>query len=153
MTFFIFYYLIGVLLAIIAPKPKDYTVLQNCEVILLSWVGFIFFMYKHLPRGPKKVESTEKILCAAIWYKELPYNVANPKNCSTGTVFCGYRHDTIINFKYVLTGLRNAESGPYVQGFLTSKNRFVSREEAAELAFASKQITQQTKYLYSEDLY
>ena len=54
-----------------------------------------------------------------------------------------------------LTGLRSVdgEVGEYEQGFLTNKNRFVGREEAAIIAFDAKQIEQEKKTLFSEDLY
>jgi hypothetical protein len=57
-----------------------------------------------------------------------------------------------------LTGLRSVENaedgvGEYEQGFLTNTNRFVDREEAAQIAFDSGQIKQHTITLYSEDLY
>ena len=39
------------------------------------------------------------------------------------------------------------------QGFLTSKNRYVSREEGAEIALDSGQIKEKLIKLYSEDIY
>ena len=54
-----------------------------------------------------------------------------------------------------VSGLRQCEAGDEVQGFLTSKNRFVDRTEGAAIALKSGQITA-LKYgnlLYSEDLY
>ena len=103
----------------------------------------------------------EKILCAAIWYKDLPLlkpevlepRGFRPKNVDRGIVFCGYRHPNCIYQKVAVTGLRDAESGEYVQGFLTNKNRFVDREEGAIIAYDTRQIEQQKKTLYSEDLY
>jgi hypothetical protein len=93
-----------------------------------------------------------------VWYKELELKKeiqehANPKNCLTGLVFSGHRHGQCIYSKCAITGLRDAESGENEQGFLTSKNRFVSREEAAQIAFDNGQIKQSTISLYSEDLY
>lgn len=54
-----------------------------------------------------------------------------------------------------VTGLRSVEIevGEYIQGFLTSQNKFVDREEAAIIAFNMKQIVEEKKTLYSEDLY
>ena len=104
----------------------------------------------------------EYILCAAIWYKEIPlkktiYGVL-PKNCDKGLVITRYRHGHCMWVMGCLTGLRsvaNAEDGvgEYVQGFLTNKNRFVDRKEAANIAFNSYQIDKDKKELYSEDLY
>jgi hypothetical protein len=39
------------------------------------------------------------------------------------------------------------------QGFLTNTDRFVEREEAAQIAFEAGQIKQHKIVLYSEDLY
>lgn len=101
----------------------------------------------------------EYILCAAIWYKELPTTEnINPINVNVGTVICGYRHHNIIQQCYQLTGRRTVENGEnsvgkYVQGFLTSKNRFVDRIEGAQIAFNTKQTNKLLRRLYSEDLY
>lgn len=55
-----------------------------------------------------------------------------------------------------MTGKKQCEVGEEIQGFLTNKNRFVDREEAAKIALAAQQIDclqySKTK-LYSEDLY
>lgn len=103
----------------------------------------------------------ERILCAAIWYKDLPLlkpevlepRGFGPNNVDRGIVFCGYRHPNCIYQKVAVTGLRDAESGEYVQGFLTNHNRFVDREIGAIIAYDAGQIEQQKKTLYSEDLY
>ena len=104
----------------------------------------------------------EYILCAAIWYKEIPLQkvIAGvlPKNCDRGLVVLGHRHGQCMWTMGSLTGRRsvtNAEDGvgEYEQGFLTNTNRFVGREEAAQIAFDSGQIKQHTITLYSEDLY
>ena len=108
----------------------------------------------------KKVK--EYILCAAIWYKDIPLQKVIqgvlPKNCDRGLVVLGHRHGQAMWTMSCLTGLRsvtNAEDGvgEYEQGFLTNTNRFVGREEAAQIAFDSRQIDQHTITLYSEDLY
>ncbi len=104
----------------------------------------------------------EIILCAAIWYKEIPMKRiivgVLPKNIDRGLVVLGYRHGQCIWTTAALTGLRTVENaedgvGDFEQGFLTNKNRFVGREEAAEIAFAAKQIEEPKKRLHSEDLY
>lgn len=104
----------------------------------------------------------EKIICAAVWYKEIevkkhiPVNVL-PVNLTTGLVFCGHRHAQCIYTKCSITGLRDAESGENEQGFLTSKNRFVSREEALLIALKENQVIDLKEIrgdrLFSEDLY
>lgn len=105
----------------------------------------------------------ERIICSAVWYKELelkkemPSTTYLPKNIDKGIVFCGFRHGQCIYSKCAITGLRDAESGEYEQGFLTSENRFVNREEAFEIASRENQIMDlsQTRgnRLFSEDLY
>jgi hypothetical protein len=105
----------------------------------------------------------ERIICAAVWYKEieLKKEVPNwaylPTNCDRGAVFAGHRHGQCIYTKCAITGLRDAESGENEQGFLTSKNRFVTREEALVIALEQKQVKDLTQIrgnrLFSEDLY
>jgi len=105
----------------------------------------------------------ERIICAAVWYKEIPVRKeiptrsTNPINCPTGLVFGGHRHGNCIYTKCAVTGLRDAESGENEQGFLTSKNRFVTREEAFEIALRENQIIDLSQIrgnrLFSEDLY
>lgn len=105
----------------------------------------------------------EKIICAAVWYKELqlkknmPIETYLPKNLDRGVVFSGHRHGQCIYTKCAITGLRDAESGENEQGFLTSKNRFVSREEGLKIALENNQVRDKSQIrgnqLYSEDLY
>lgn len=104
----------------------------------------------------------EYVLCAAIWYKEIPLKreipSVLPKNCDKGIVVTGHRHGQCIWTVACLTGLRtptNAEDGvgDHEQGFLTNSNRFVDRKEAAIIAYNAKQIDKEIKILYSEDLY
>lgn len=105
-------------------------------------------------------DKQEYICCAAVWYKEIPLvkkfdaNV-NPINVDRGLVFCGHRHPHCIYTKCSITGLRDAESGENEQGFLTSKNRFVDREEGMKIAVAANQVSEDISHrqLFSEDLY
>jgi len=100
----------------------------------------------------------ERILCAAIWYPDLPTMRFLPVNIDKGTVVCGHRHGHCINTVYTLSKLRTVTfaedaTGEHEQGFLTNTNRFVDREEAAKIAFAAGQIKKELVTLYSEDLY
>lgn len=105
----------------------------------------------------------EKIICAAVWYKEIPIKKeiptqsTNPINCPTGLVFSGHRHGQCIYTKCSVTGLRDCESGENVQGFLTNKNRFVTREEGLTIALREDQVIDLSQVrgdrLFSEDLY
>ena len=97
----------------------------------------------------------EKILCAAIHYLdypiEYPYKV---KNISRGTVLCGHRHSHIIGQCVSLIGKKQHEMGQSVQGFLTSGNRFLNREEAAIVHVENGgKLNYSTYELFSEDLY
>lgn len=102
----------------------------------------------------------EYILCAAIWYKDLKLKITFehnvlPVNCDRGLVFCGHRHPHCLYTMGSITGLKSSEHevGEYIQGFLTSKNRFVDRKEAAIIAYKSVQILEEKTTLFSEDLY
>lgn len=111
--------------------------------------------------------SKEYILCAAIWYKELPMVYPEilenrgfrPYNVDRGVVISGWRHSNCIYQMVAMTGLRSipAEAGESVQGFLTNLNRFVDREEGWNIAEAAGQINDRARgssqTLYSEDLY
>lgn len=105
----------------------------------------------------------ERILCAAVWYKEIklkkdmPIETYLPKNIDKGIVFCGLRHGQCIYSKCAITGLRDVESGENKEGFLTSKNRFVNREEGLQIALKQNQVIDLKEIrgnrLFSEDLY
>lgn len=104
---------------------------------------------------------TERIICSAIWYKDLPTQRFLPINTGTGMVVCGHRHGHCIDVVKMLSGLRTVQIAPdgvgdTTQGFLTSANRFVDREEAWIIAKREGQIQKQSGgygRLYSEDLY
>lgn len=104
----------------------------------------------------------ERIICAAIWYKELPTQTFLPKNITQGIIVCGIRHPHCIDIVRVLSGKRTVQIAPdgvgkTKQGFYTNLNRFVDRTEARQIALAAGQIeddnTYSTKELYSEDIY
>ena len=108
------------------------------------------------------MKNKEYILCSAVWYKELPHikntdvplNSYLPKNCDSGAVFTGLRHGQCIYLKCAVTGLRDAESGEHIQGFLTNLNRFVDREEGAKIHITNGGVLKYSRdELFSEDLY
>lgn len=111
-------------------------------------------------------DKEEYILCAAIWYKDivstnedyLRIRGMQPYNVDRGIVISGWRHGNCIALCKAQTGLRTVQFandgvGEHEQGFPTSKNRFVSREEAAKIAFERGQIDKEVNGLFSEDLY
>lgn len=60
------------------------------------------------------------------------------------------RHSDIIK---IMADLKTPVFQESQQGFFTSKNRFVSRKEAAQIAFSSGQITKEIVELHSEDVW
>lgn len=102
-------------------------------------------------------DKPEYIICAAIWLNDGGDYPHQPKNIETGFVVCGRRHHNciataVILNKWILKGLKES-SGKTVQGFLTSKDRFIDRREGGELALSQNQILEPTDCLFSEDLY
>jgi hypothetical protein len=106
----------------------------------------------------------EKVICASIWYKEIELKKPEilekrgyrPYNCDKGMVVSGWRHHNCIYQLVALTGLPDCDFGESVEGFLTNKNRFVDRKEAAQIALKTGQIDElefSSTKLYSEDLY
>lgn len=102
----------------------------------------------------KSVYKKEYILCAATWFDDGKEHSFQPYNIPSGLVLCGWRHGSIFPQIGGLVKERQ-ELGIFEkdQGFLTNLNRFVNREEAAEIAFESGQIKEKLKRLHSEDLY
>jgi len=110
----------------------------------------------------------ERVLCASIWYPDDSIVVAHkPRNIEYGIVFSGLGHAHCISQAAASLYPNYRESDEHdkiriqfnrtrVDGFLTSKNRFVDRFEGASLALDCGQIDKlnyNKKKLYSEDLY
>lgn len=93
----------------------------------------------------------EHILCAAIWYDDGKVYKHQPNNIFTGYVVCGRRHSNCIIIRAILSGQKTTQEDE--QGFLTSKNRFVNRAEAADIAYKAEQIKDTTDCLISEDVW
>ena len=108
--------------------------------------------------------SKEWVLCAAIWYQdgtEAPRGLI-AQNIDSGVVIGQWRHGNCINIR-ANNRLWNAKKlaerkqetpmissyedtlkyYDYVDGFITSKGRFVDRWQAAELALLAGQITEE----------
>lgn len=96
----------------------------------------------------------ERILSAAIWYKQGGKFKHQPKNIEEGYVMCGRRHHNVIALNMALTG-QPTRRETSVQGFITSLDRFVDRVEGNSIAIAANQVTGNTEgdELISEDLY
>ena len=97
----------------------------------------------------------EKILCAAIWFKDInPRAIHRPKNTPGGVVLCGFRHGDVISQLSATTKLRMSEAGNSIQGFLTNHNRFVDRVEGAKIFIETGgELKHHKTKLFSEDLY
>ncbi|NBU81377.1 MAG: hypothetical protein EBS55_06995 [Flavobacteriaceae bacterium] len=99
-------------------------------------------------------EVPEYLLCSAIWFDDgIDTYVHQPRNIKTGFVVCGRRHHNCFTIKAMLQGVGRKDYKDEVQGFLTNKDRFVDRYEAAQIALASGQIKEPTERLYSEDVW
>lgn len=105
----------------------------------------------HAKLYPGAAAKPEYIICAAIWYKDNAIYEHQPKNVSVGFVATGHRHRNIIALIHQLIGQR-VKAADQVQGFLTSKNRFVDRKEGGLIAFNAAQ-SKLTDCLFSEDIY
>lgn len=98
-----------------------------------------------------RTDVEEYILCAAIWYKDGEKYQEQPLNIDSGYVLCGRRHSNCISNAFVFdVSLKEIE---HEQGFLTSRNRFLNREEAAKIANEAGQTLVETNHLLSEHLY
>lgn len=108
--------------------------------------------------GPAK-EDKEIIIASAIWYKDFPNPEHGPINITQGVVLCGLRHNHITGQMHSISGKKTVTfgdnaAGEHEQGFLTNKDRFVDRYEAAKIAFEAGQTKEiSNKGLFSEDLW
>jgi len=102
-----------------------------------------------------KLENNQKeyILCAAIYYDNGKKYEHQPKNIESGIVVCGRRHHNCFIILFNMFAEDDYSKKNTTQGFLTNTDRFVDRQEAAQIAFGRGQIKIPTKSLFSEDLY
>lgn len=89
-------------------------------------------------------------MCAAIWLDDGEKHPFQPTD--TGLVYCGYRHPCIL--AQLPEGYDKTRA---TQGFLTTRNRFVTRQEAFDIACRTRQILAPSlvrgRRLTSEDLW
>ena len=96
----------------------------------------------------------EKIICSAIWFDDNKKYDHQPKNINGGFIVCDMRHHNCFQTLAILSNDINKHiKFEKEQGFLTTENRFVTREEAAIIAKESNQIDREIYKPYSEDLY
>lgn len=100
-------------------------------------------------------DQSERIICAAIHYLDGNEYPHQPFNITSGYVLIGLRHCNVIITNKIITGKPTRSNN--IQGFITSKNRFVDRVEAGQIALACGQIEKLSyfgsKELDSSDLY
>ena len=105
--------------------------------------------------GCGEVLHNEIITCAAIWWPKIETKWKIVDNVN-GTVVAGKRHgDCFYAAKDagIISKENHENRGGEKQGFITSHRRFVTRPEAAKIAYLAQQIKEEQHTLYSEDLY
>ncbi len=92
--------------------------------------------------------NVERIICAAVHYDD-GNHYEHQYGMPTGLVLCGKGHHNVFPAGVLLPDrFFRKESG-----FITTKNRFVGREEGGKIAFAAGQTTQLWNRLTSERIY
>lgn len=91
----------------------------------------------------------EYVMCAACYFDDGKDYLFKPYNIDKGLVYGGWRHANVFET------MPKEHVHKSVQGFLTSKNRFLTRSEALELVQANGQLTKPLLggVLTSEDLW
>jgi hypothetical protein len=101
----------------------------------------------------------EYILCAANHYDDNEKHEHQPKNITSGFVLAGRRHHNCILTYSIIAKAKGWDNKlPCVQGFLTSKDRFLNREDSYDLAITCEQLKGEAiknvrTILMSEDLW
>lgn len=96
----------------------------------------------------------EKIICAAIWFDDGEKYDHQPVNINSGFVIAGMRHHNCFQTLAILSkDIGSHVKYEKVQGFITTLNKFVTRERAAKIAYEAGQIKMNVGKLFSEDLY
>jgi len=103
------------------------------------------------------MKEQEYILCAAILYPEYDKKVFHlPKNIQQWLVIYWPRHSHCFSILSEMK-IENFKNSNIIQGFVTSKQKFVSREEAFVIAKEANQLkdvdNKKSSILFSEDLY
>ena len=102
---------------------------------------------RHIPSLKK-----ERIVCAAIHYKDDNKYASSPKNIEKGFVACGLNHP---NCKDTLTRIFDYPEDT-IHGFITSHNRFLDSKEALPIAKQARQVKHKQSpldILVNDDLY
>lgn len=105
-----------------------------------------------------------RIICSAIWFQDNKKHCHQPRNIQSGFVVCGRRHHNCFSTISVILSLTGDEDIlrqdkiKTVQGFLTSEDEFVTRQEAFIIAKEAGQIKENAELrisgkLFSEDIF
>lgn len=102
----------------------------------------------HLNNG-----KVEYVMCAANYHNDDIDHLYQPYNIDKGFVICGWRHPCCGTSYMAASNIRNYNN--CIQGFLTTKNRFLTRSEALELVIQTGQLQKEIigGELTSEDLW
>jgi len=97
---------------------------------------------------------TEYIMCASNWVNDLEEHLFQPFNIPSGICYNGWRHPCIFQ-QYQERYPQETFGKSETQGFLTTKNRFLTRSEALVLVRENGQLKQPLigGMLTSEDLW
>ena len=103
----------------------------------------------HLANG-----ETEYVMCAANYHDDGEDHLYQPYNIDKGFIIGGWRHPCIGN-SYMAANKNATNYHGAIQGFLTTKNRFLTRAETLELVIETGQLTKPLLggVLTSEDLW
>ena len=101
---------------------------------------------------------TERIICSAIYYDDRKKHPHQPKNINTGVVVAGRRHHNCVATMGALHSRPHSfKLFEMTQGFITSADNYVGREEGLRIAREAGQILNESEVrgnrLHSEDLY
>lgn len=96
----------------------------------------------------------EYVMCAANYHDDNEDHMYQPYNIDKGFVICGWRHPNC-GESYMAANKGATRWDDCVQGFLTTKNRFLNRAEALVLVEENGQLTKDLigGELTSEDLW
>ena len=100
----------------------------------------------------------EKIVCAAVYFKDGKEYPHQPRNIESGIVISGLRH---CNCFATAKAINLTQRTEYSQGFITTNHRYVDRSEAYDIAEKQNQFLDDPRVphgkhkreLFSEDLY
>ena len=128
--------------------------------IIDTYRNFLKELLKFEPELVPREKQPERILCASTYCDNGIEYQGQPQNIATGFVLSGHRHDNpMVNYMtFIEQNVPSFDNSLMVNGFLTSKNRFVTREEAYLIAVEAGQIVKrdsnsENEILISEELY